>query len=323
MPFQEKVKKARYSNTFNPEWTEKFGCIKQSKLGDLYAYCSICNSDFQIDHGATNDVNKHLKTPKHARNTKAVSGINIASLDRFKTTSFAESVTKAEVIMQGFVLEHNLPIAVNDHFTKVAPVMFPDSKIARSYQCHRTKASHIISAIAADSVKKVHQEVGASGGEPQPQTAAAKEPGAADPDPTTRASKWYSLATDGSNDNEDKYFPVLITHWMNDQVTTSFLDMPVTNEATAKNVYTVITDSLTTNKIGLHKCVAFVSDNASVMVGKHQGVLALIKRQNQAVYGMGCACHLSHLAAKEGGKALQGFDPEDFVLDLFYHFDKR
>ena len=126
----------------------------------------------------------------------------------------------------------------------------------------------------------------------------------------------------GDNDNEDKNFPVLITHWINSQVS-AVLDMPGTNDVTAKNIYTVITDSLTKNKIGLHKCVAFVSDNASIMVGRHKGVLVLIKKQNQAVYGMGCACHLSHLAAKEGGKALQRFDAEDFVLALFYHFDKR
>ena len=143
MPFQEKVKKARYSNTFNPEWTEKFGCIKQSKLGDLYAYCSICNSDFQIDHGATNDVNKHLKTPKHARNTKAVSGINIASLDRFKTTSFAESVTKAEVIMQG------------SQTLVFAPLFYSTNSICRECSCVVLLTVIIIMLFASIACTKV------------------------------------------------------------------------------------------------------------------------------------------------------------------------
>jgi hypothetical protein len=39
----------------------------------------------------------------------------------------------------------------------------------------------------------------------------------------------YSLATDGSSDEEDKFFPIIITHEdvHTGLVTTSFIDMPV------------------------------------------------------------------------------------------------
>ena len=58
------------------------------------------------------------------------------------------------------------------------------------------------------------------------------------------------------------------------------------------------------------------------MNGRHKGVLGLLQKENINIYAMGCPCHLSALAAKYGGKALS-FDPEDFMIDLYYHFEKR
>ncbi|MGH0136412.1 UNVERIFIED_CONTAM: hypothetical protein FKN15_061059 [Acipenser sinensis] len=59
------------------------------------------------------------------------------------------------------------------------------------------------------------------------------------------------------------------------------------------------------------------------MTGRHKVVLSLLQKDNTAIYRMGCPCHLSTLAAKERSKALKDFDPNDFMIDLFYHFDKR
>jgi len=198
-------------------------------------------------------------------------------------------------------MEHNLPLALNDHFSKLVPRMFPDSEIARQYACGRTKATHITCTIAGQSVDRIKQNVG-------------------------RNDLMFTLATDGSSDDEDKFFPVLITH--EDQITglitTSFLDMPVVNSATGENIATALKDSLRKCDLSLKQCIAFSSDNASVMTGRHRGVMGYLQKDtNTDIYLMGCPCHLSALAAKAGGKALKGFDPEDFVIDLYYHFDKR
>ena len=198
-------------------------------------------------------------------------------------------------------MEHNLPLALNEHFSKLVTRMFPDSEIARQYACGRTKATHITCTIAGQSVDRIKQNVG-------------------------RNDLMFTLATDGSSDDEDKFFPFLITH--EDQITglitTSFLDMPVVNSATGENIATALKDSLRKCDLSLKQCIAFSSDNASVMTGRHRGVMGYLQKDtNTDIYLMGCPCHLSALAAKAGGKALKGFDPEDFVIDLYYHFDKR
>jgi len=60
------------------------------------------------------------------------------------------------------------------------------------------------------------------------------------------------------------------------------------------------------------------------MTGRHKGVLGLPHQDfYPQIYGIGCACHLSALAAKHGRKALKHFNPEDFIIDIYYHFEKR
>ncbi|KAL3058066.1 hypothetical protein OYC64_010282 [Pagothenia borchgrevinki] len=134
----------------------------------------------------------------------------------------------------------------------------------------------------------------------------------------------YSLATDGSSDEEDKFFPVLITHVDEETslITTSFLDMPVVNEATGENIASALKASLKQGGLDVEQCVAFSSDNVSVMTGQHRGVMSYLRKGNKDIHLVGCPCHLSALAAKTGGKALRRFDVEDFIIDLYYQFDK-
>lgn len=49
-------------------------------------------------------------------------------------------------------------------------------------------------------------------------------------------------------------------------------------------------------------CLAFSSDNASVMLGKNISVFQQIAYVNPGVYPVGCACHLAHLCAKKAAK---------------------
>ena len=55
-----------------------------------------------------------------------------------------DQAMRAEIYFAKFVAEHNLPFLVADHFSRLAKVMFPDSKIAEVYSCARTKTTAII-----------------------------------------------------------------------------------------------------------------------------------------------------------------------------------
>ena len=53
-------------------------------------------------------------------------------------------VTKAEATFSAFVAKHNIAFAAADHFTKMAPLMFPDSEIAKRYGSGRTKTTMMV-----------------------------------------------------------------------------------------------------------------------------------------------------------------------------------
>ena len=62
--------------------------------------------------------------------------------------------------------------------------------------------------------------------------------------------------------------------------------------------------------------MAFESETANVMIGKHNSVLSRVREKQPHVYSQGCVCHLANLALLAGVKAL----PVD--VDDFYYFQK-
>ena len=54
---------------------------------------------------------------------------------------------KAEATFAMFQAKHNLSLNIADHFTKIVPVMFPDSKIAVQYASGRTKSWAIMTGM--------------------------------------------------------------------------------------------------------------------------------------------------------------------------------
>ena len=47
-------------------------------------------------------------------------------------------------MVTNFLVQHNLPLATTDHLGPLFKTIFPDSKIAKSYACGRTKTGAII-----------------------------------------------------------------------------------------------------------------------------------------------------------------------------------
>lgn len=75
-----------------------------------------------------------------------------------------EKVMKAELLIFGFICEHNLAIsAIADHIGKLFKEMFPGSKIANKYSCSRTKTIHILSgAVAKESISDLESTLSSS-----------------------------------------------------------------------------------------------------------------------------------------------------------------
>ena len=114
---------------------------------------------------------------------------------------------------------------------------------------------------------------------------------------------------------------------MNNHVVIQFLDMCLSSNSIAANLYNVINGNLAQlleceNPWNL--CTSVGIDNTSVNIGVRDSLKSRITKWNP-VYFCGCPCHIIHNTTHKAGEAFTqscGFDVKVFTIDLFYCFDK-
>uniref|UniRef100_A0A1A8NSA0 Connexin 27.5 n=1 Tax=Nothobranchius rachovii TaxID=451742 RepID=A0A1A8NSA0_9TELE len=82
-----------------------------------------------------------------------------------------------------------------------------------------------------------------------------------------------------------------------------------------------LSEALRKRGIPWENLIAFNSDNASVMKGRHNSVISGLKTSQPHVQDLGCICHLAQLATGCAIKAAQ-VPVEDILVGIYTHFDK-
>ena len=156
----EPAKKRAKTKRCNYKSSWQASGVSASKRGRNYAHCDSCGTDFNIGHGGSNDVKRHLATCKHQEMAKVTSN-NQSLVILFRQSPIEQAVTRAEVLFANFVTEHNLPFLLGDHFTHLTHAMFPDSQIAKAFKSGHTKTACVVTGALTPhfSVFKLCQEL--------------------------------------------------------------------------------------------------------------------------------------------------------------------
>ena len=193
----------------------------------------------------------------HVRGKHHIEMAKASSSSRSLTSHFrpqtSQSVIEAESLWSKFVCKHNLSFQTSDHATKLFRRMFPDSEIAKRFSCGHTKTAAIIKeALAPHYLQKTLHDM----------------------------SNSFLILIDESNDRTDKSCIILVRviDLSVEDIRTRFLDMPVVNVGTARNLFAALKLSLSNNGLDLSKCIAFMSDTTNVMKGARSGVQSLIRK---------------------------------------------
>lgn len=276
----------------------------ESAANDTHAFrCRLCVKDVACGHQGERDLVRHINGKGHLNRLAEKSSVKPLT-DRFvKQYSHEDTMArKAEIKFTGFLAEHNLPLSAADHLGSLIRASFPDSKIAQSYSCARTKASCILNdAIAPDLLKSLIADM---------------------------KINLFSLSVDGSNDQDtEKMNPIAVRIFDINQhkVACKFLDMCLSKDSSAAGIFSCIDLALQKHSIPWTNCLGFGVDNTSVNVGKHNSIMTRVLTINPQVYFMGCPCHMADNAAKHACSAfcklLPSFDVEDLLVDVFFWFD--
>ena len=291
-------KPAKRLQQFKADYTDQYPTIVSSSRGIHYAHCTTCKSDFSIAASGVYDVSVHVWGPRHKARAQAAT--NQRSMAGFlvkrdsKQADLEHKTVSAEMKFARFVVEHNLPIAVADHVTKLLPRMFPDSEIAQKFQCSRTKTTALIKMQSQAIVDTIVDSV---------------------------KDKPFTLCTDGSNDQSDKFYPIILRYVDHSgSVTSSLLQVPSVEDpkCSGENIFKLLDEQLTAHSLSWDNCLALGADNANVMSGKNNGVIGHIRHQAPHVYFAGCPCHLLHLSAKYATTCLP-WPIGDRLVDIYWY----
>lgn len=144
-------KKKAYKQKFKDDWKKKYNWVESK---DDNVRCKTCD---KIITGKVTHLARHNESDYHKKRTRAIAQ-HRETIDK----AIIESQPKkrmqqiAELKMLMFLTEHNLPLSILDHLPKFIQHLCPDSRIAKSIQCGRTKGTSIIcDYIAPESLEEI------------------------------------------------------------------------------------------------------------------------------------------------------------------------
>lgn len=142
----------KYFQVFIPSYSTDFPCMKRSRKGERYAFCSLCCCDVNIAHAGRRDIVLHLNTKKHKDSVKPVD--SNGKIGGYLSKADLDATTQAECLFTAFLIEHNVPFMAADHARGLFGKMFPGSKEA-NYACARTKTTAIVKEMADNAIDEV------------------------------------------------------------------------------------------------------------------------------------------------------------------------
>ena len=221
----------------------------------------------------------------------------MAQIQNFFVSSNDLGSIRAETLFTNFLVEHNVPLSVADHFGPLLKKMCPDSEIAKKYACARTKTGSIVRTLADDDERTIREAM---------------------------KNGPFSIATDGSTDYDDvKLYPLVVRYFDDGmkRVVCVLLRLAESRVSTGEAIFKLIDEEFDRSCISWSQCVSFGADNANVMRGLGKGVAGFLINQHPHVYMLGCPCHLIHLAAEKAARQLT-VKVEDMLVMVYYYLDK-
>ena len=132
---------AKYNTNYNPSWGQIYP-VKAVPDDRHSCFCIPCGKKIRCGHQGLRDIKVHCNCDSHKRNVTAAKKSNISQFFT-KSDETSKQVTKAEVMVTNFLVQHN-PLATADHMGLLFKAIFPDSKITSSYASGCTKTSAMI-----------------------------------------------------------------------------------------------------------------------------------------------------------------------------------
>ncbi|CAG4970092.1 unnamed protein product [Parnassius apollo] len=267
------LKKKSYIQKYRTEWEndEDFKqWIKPIADSPTKAFCKYCRVEIAAK---IYDLRKHRESKKHKAKCEL-----ITKNKQIQFTSTPDDGSKNSQKAEGQLAS----ISNTDHLTDLCKEVFHDSKCAKDIKMHRTKCTQVINQVLAPHFKDtLLKDIG---------------------------TQKYSIILDASTDvSVSKYMGIIIRYFSlnTNNIVSSFLSLEPIERADARGIVTSLVKCLESQSLPIQNLIGIGTDNASVMTGRNNSVIEILKREYNLpnLILIRCICHSLQLAVSHASES--------------------
>uniref|UniRef100_A0A8D9EN24 Uncharacterized protein n=1 Tax=Cacopsylla melanoneura TaxID=428564 RepID=A0A8D9EN24_9HEMI len=245
-------KKKYYDQKFNKEWlTDPHlkSWISAPRSSTKTAFCNKCERHLK---GSKTQMYRHSRNPRHIRITQK--------------PQVNDDIVKSALRMSAFVVEHNLPLSIMNHFSSLVKSVASDSDLAQNIHCGPEKTEFFIkNVLAIDRLNDVSNKL---------------------------ASTVFSIIVDESIDMFSNKSIALVVRYYDEETKTvedSFLT--IIDVTDPNSLSQLIIDFFSSLNVPLSNLLGFAADGASPLIGKYSSTQIRLSQINPFLYISSCVHH--------------------------------
>ena len=204
---------------------EKHPCFRKGR-NDYEAECLVCKSGTYISvvYKINGDLNTYLQSEKHRKALRwAAASTKMTNYFVAAGSKCEDEITAAESTLAFHAAKHHHSFLSMDCTSVLLKKIFPDSNVAKKFSSGRAKTEKVVTSVLAqysiDAVLKSFEENGIA---------------------------YFGVATDGSNHNELKLFPIIIQYfdWRKGDLQSKLIEFANKANETVDTIAIYIKDTL-------------------------------------------------------------------------------
>lgn len=249
-----KKNKLQYTQKFRSEWksdSKLKDWIEEVCIDNTMARCKYCKSSFNAKYSY---LIAHSLSKKHIKCSEPFSTARQHKLPFSRSTPRGLQTSVAEGAISLYITCHSAIRSV-DHLTEMNKMIFKDNSDADNIKLHRTKCSGIIQNILYPHFLDILK--------------------------TDIGDSPYSVLVDESTDiSISKKLGICIIYFSTNQQcsVSTFLTLELLEAGNSESVVQGLKSALKLYNLDIQKLRGIGCDNASVMVGQHNGVYAILSK---------------------------------------------
>ncbi|XP_063050080.1 uncharacterized protein C17orf113-like [Engraulis encrasicolus] len=294
--------------TFKEEWTEQFRWLRHERVdgGTETMFCVICEKAGKANGFTKGSVNlKKSALVEHSESSDHKSAMALTP-QQSAMKHHCELATKSRrdsLVAQMKVVYHMAKSDIPTHqFRGLTELLqsleAPDFKCSANVYQHNQSLNDMEVAIEKTLIEELDYKL--------------------------QQSEFLGLIVDETvNITVDKKLIVYLKFENNGKAETAFLGIYTIKAGMAQSIYSNVVDALKERGLDIHRVMGLGSDGASVMMGCHSGVGALLKKQSAFAVQVHCIAHRVALAASDASKAVQMVANYRRTVNSVYSFYKN